>query len=180
VGIHLDGARLWNASVATGVPLRDYSGLADVVSVCLSKGLGAPVGSLVAGSAERMAEARVWRKRLGGGWRQAGVLAAAGAYALDHHIARLADDHAHAKALAGALADALPGVVDPAAVETNIVVLDLSSCGRPAGQVAERARRDGVLVSVLGPSALRLVTHLDVDAAACARAADVLVAALTE
>ncbi len=178
VGIHLDGARLWNASAATGVGLAEYAGLADIVSVCLSKGLGAPVGSLVAGTAAQIADARVWRKRLGGGWRQAGVLAAAGLYALDHHVDRLADDHAHARGLARTIAERVPGIVDAAEVETNIVVLDLAGLGRPAAEVAERARRDGVLVSVLGPSTVRLVTHLDVDAAACAGAGEVIVNAL--
>jgi threonine aldolase len=174
VGVHLDGARLWNASVATGTPLADYAALADVVSVCLSKGLGAPVGSLVAGTKDQIAEARVWRKRLGGGWRQAGVLAAAGTYALDHHIERLAEDHAHARSLAETLAAASPGIVDLADVETNIVVLELADVGLTADEVAQRARAEGILVSVLGPSTIRLVTHLDVDADACKRAGDVL------
>ncbi|MEQ7123309.1 threonine aldolase family protein [Actinopolymorpha sp. B11F2] len=180
VGVHLDGARLWNASVATGIPLGEYAALADVVSVCLSKGLGAPVGSLVAGTTDQIAEARVWRKRLGGGWRQAGVLAAAGSYALDHHVERLTEDHAHARALAETLADARPGLVDLAEVETNIVVLDLVHCGLAAEDVALQARAEGVLVSVLGPSTIRLVTHLDVDADACKRAGDVLARLLAE
>ncbi|HSK26619.1 MAG TPA: threonine aldolase family protein, partial [Jiangellales bacterium] len=111
VGLHLDGARLWNAHVVTGVPLDAYGRLFDTVAVCLSKGLGAPVGSLLAGPADLVAEARIWRKRLGAGWRQAGVLAAAGLYALDHHVERLAEDHANARLLAEALADAVPGVV---------------------------------------------------------------------
>ncbi|WP_020573397.1 threonine aldolase family protein [Actinopolymorpha alba] len=179
VGVHLDGARLWNASVAAGIPVGEYAALADTVSVCLSKALGAPVGSVVAGTAEQMAEARIWRKRLGGGWRQAGVLAAAGLYALDHHLDRLADDHTNARDLARRLADAVPGSVDPAAVETNIVVLNLPATGPTAGEVAARARQDGVLISVLGPTTLRLVTHLDVDQAACAHAAEVLARALT-
>lgn len=181
VGVHLDGARLWNASAATGIAPGEYADLADTVSVCLSKGLGAPVGSLVAGTAAQIEEARVWRKRLGGGWRQAGVLAAAGLYALDHHVERVTEDHAHARLLAERLADAAPGIVDPATAETNIVVLDLAAAGvgPDAGEVASRAREAGVLVSVLGPRALRLVTHLDVDEAGCRRAADVLAAALS-
>jgi threonine aldolase len=174
VGIHLDGARLWNASVATGIPIHAYAALADVVSVCLSKGLGAPVGSLLAGTKDQIAEARVWRKRLGGGWRQAGVLAAAGSYALEHHLVRLADDHAHARALAERLADARPGIVDVAEVDTNIVVLHLTETGPSAAQAAEKARAEGVLVSVLDPWTIRLVTHLDVDTHACRRAGDVL------
>ncbi|REF34844.1 threonine aldolase family protein [Thermasporomyces composti] len=180
VAIHLDGARLWNASVATGVPVHVYAELADVVTVCLSKGLGAPVGSLVAGSARHIAEARVWRKRLGAGWRQAGVLAAAGLYALDHHIERLAEDHAHAQALARTLAERLDGVAAVSDAETNIVVIDLPSSGPAAPKVAERARAEGVLVSVLGPSTLRLVTHLDVGADDCAWAGDVLARAIRE
>ena len=170
VAVHLDGARLWNAAVATGVPLSDLGACADTVSVALSKGLGAPVGSVLVASADRIARARVRRKRLGGGMRQVGILAAAGLHALDHHVERLADDHARARALALACAEALPGCVDPAAVETNIVVLAVD--GAPAVAAAAAAR--GVAVSVLGPRTVRLVTHLDVDDAGAARAADVL------
>ncbi|MDT4920250.1 MAG: threonine aldolase [Pseudonocardiales bacterium] len=151
--LHLDGARLWNAHVATGTPLAELAAGFDTVSVCLSKGLGAPVGSVLASSADRIREARVWRKRYGAGMRQVGILAAAGLYALDHHIARLADDHTRAKQLAGALG------ADPELVDTNIVVLDVQD----AAQVASAAAQDGVLVSALGPRFLRLVTHLDVD-----------------
>ena len=153
VGVHLDGARLWNAHVATGVPLAAYGACADVLSVCLSKGLGAPVGSLVVGSADAMAQARVRRKRLGGGMRQVGILAAAGLHALDHHVERLADDHAHARLLAEACG------VDPATVETNIVVVPRDDA--PAFVAA--AREAGVLVSQVGPHVVRLVTHLDVS-----------------
>src|SRR3954451_11492034 len=174
IKVHLDGARIWNAHVATGVPLADYGALADTVSVCLSKGLGAPVGSVLVGSAERIAAARVWRKRYGGGMRQVGVLAAAGRYALDHHVDRLAEDHARARRLADAVAAVRPELVDPAAVETNIVVLDLATAGLAAGDVAAAARDSGVLLSVLGPRRLRLVTHLDVDDRACEQAAGVL------
>ena len=164
VGVHLDGARIWNAHVATGTPLARYGAVADVVAVCLSKGLGAPVGSLVLGSAEMVAEARVWRKRLGGGMRQVGVLAAAGLHALDHHVERLADDHDHARLIAEACG------VDPATVDTNIVVVPSSD---PAAVVAA-AKEEGVLVSAVGAQALRLVTHLDVDRAAAETAAKVL------
>ena len=118
-GVHLDGARIWNAHVATGVPLAEYGAVADVMAVCLSKGLGAPVGSLMVGGADAIAEARVWRKRMGGGMRQVGILAAAGLHALDHHVERLADDHEHARLLAEACG------VDPATVDTNIVVVDV-------------------------------------------------------
>jgi threonine aldolase len=152
VGVHLDGARIWNAHVASSTPLEEYGATADVLAVCLSKGLGAPVGSLVVGTAEAIADARVWRKRLGGGMRQVGVLAAAGLYALDHHLERLADDHDNARLLADACG------LDPASVETNIVVVDVPD----APSVVAAAREHDVLVSAVGPRALRLVTHLDV------------------
>src|SRR5699024_8367653 len=116
-----------NAHVATGVPLELYGREFDTVSVCLSKGLGAPVGSVLVGSRSAMDEARVWRKRYGAGMRQVGILAAAGAYALDHHIDRLADDHARAQRFAAAVAQVAPGAVDPAAAETNIVMLDVAA-----------------------------------------------------
>jgi threonine aldolase len=164
VAVHLDGARIWNASIASGVPLSTYGRLADTASVCLSKGLGAPVGSVLVASAERIATARLWRKRLGGGMRQAGVLAAAGVYALDNHLSRLAEDHEHAQLLAKRLG------VDPAKVETNMVVLD----GVEAPLVAEAAKAQGVLVSQVSARRIRLVTHLDVDRGGVDRAADVL------
>lgn len=172
VGLHLDGARLWNAHVATGVALADYGRLFDTVSVCFSKGLGAPVGSMLLASAEVIAEARVWRKRLGAGWRQAGVLAAAAAYALEHQVHRLAEDHAAARELAYAVADRAPLAVDPATVETNIVVIDTGST--PAGRVAEQARAAEVAVSALGPRMVRAVTHLDVTVDESRRAGEVL------
>jgi threonine aldolase len=162
IGVHLDGARLWNAHVATGVPLAAYGACADVISVCLSKGLGAPVGSLVVGSAEATAQARVRRKRMGGGMRQVGVLAAAGLYALDHHVGRLAEDHAHARLLAEACG------LDPETVATNIVVVPRDDAAAYVGA----AREGGVLLSPVGPRAVRLVTHLDVtrqDAEAAAK-----------
>jgi threonine aldolase len=164
VAVHLDGARLFNASVASGVDLATYGRMADTASVCLSKGLGAPVGSVLVSSAERIAAGRIWRKRLGGGMRQAGILAAAGLYALEHNIARLAEDHEHARLLAKRLG------VDPAGVETNMVVLD----DVPAPKVAEAAKAQGVLVSQVSARRIRLVTHLDVDRAGIERAADVL------
>jgi threonine aldolase len=153
VALHLDGARLWNAHVATGAPLRELAAGFDTVSVCLSKGLGAPVGSVLVSSTERIAAARVWRKRYGAGMRQAGILAAAGRYALAHHVQRLADDHARARRLAAALG------VDPSTVDTNIVALDVPD----AAAMAAAAREQGVLISVLSPRRTRLVTHLDVD-----------------
>jgi threonine aldolase len=178
LAVHLDGARLWNAHVASGVPMAAYGAIADTVSVCLSKGLGAPVGSVLVGSAELMAAARVWRKRYGAGMRQVGILAAAGLHALDHHVERLADDHARAQRLAFALAEAVDGVVEPEHVETNIVVLDLAPTSWSAAQLAAEAREQGVLISALGPTFVRLVTHLDVDDEATDRAGEVLAALL--
>ncbi|WP_026876980.1 threonine aldolase family protein [Jiangella gansuensis] len=173
VKLHLDGARLWNAHVATGTAIADYGRTFDTVAVCLSKGLGAPVGSVVAGSADAIAQARVWRKRLGAGWRQAGVLAAAGLYALDHHVERLAEDHANARAIAAAVAEADPSAVDPDTVETNIVLLNV---GDRAGRLVDEARAEGVLTGTVGPGVVRLITHLDVSAADARRAAKVLAA----
>ncbi|WP_369137639.1 threonine aldolase family protein [Modestobacter versicolor] len=164
VAVHLDGARVFNAHVASGVPLSTYGRLADTASVCLSKGLGAPIGSVLVASAERIAAGRLWRKRLGGGMRQVGVLAAAGLHALDHHVERLADDHENARLLAERLG------TDPASVETNMVVVD----DVPAPAVAEAAKAQGVLVGQVGPRRIRMVTHLDVDRAGVERAADVV------
>jgi threonine aldolase len=164
IGVHLDGARIWNAHVATGTPLQEYGATADVLAVCLSKGLGAPVGSLVVGGTEVIAEARVWRKRLGGGMRQVGVLAAAGLHALEHHVERLAEDHENARLLADACG------LDPASVDTNIVVVDVPE----APAVVAAAREHDVLVSAVGPRALRLVTHLDVTRPDAEAAAGVL------
>jgi threonine aldolase len=176
VGMHCDGARIWHAHVADGVPLATYGALFDTLSVCLSKGLGAPVGSLVVGSAERIARAWDIRKRLGGGMRQAGVLAAAGRYALGHHVDRLADDHARAARLAEALAPY--GVVDAGKVRTNMVPLDLAKSPVDAVALGAAARERAVLVSVLGPRTVRLVTHLDLDDAGVDRAIDVLTSLL--
>ena len=164
VAVHLDGARIWNAAVASGVDLATYGRLADTASVCFSKGLGTPVGSVLLGSAQRMATARLWRKRLGGGMRQVGVLAAACLYALDHHLPRMGEDHENAQLLAKRLG------VDPASVETNMVVLE----DVEAPVLAEAAKARGVLVSQVSPTRVRLVTHLDVDRAGIDRAADVL------
>ncbi len=164
IGVHLDGARLWNAHVATGTPLTEYGAVADVLMVALSKGLGAPVGSLVVGTAEAMAESRVWRKRMGGGMRQVGILAAAGLHALDHNLDRLATDHENARLIADACG------VDPATVDTNIVVVPMADPGR----VVAGAREEGVLVSAVGASSLRMVTHLDVSREDAEQAAAVL------
>ena len=164
VRVHMDGARVWNAHVATGVPLAEYGAVADVMAVCLSKGLGAPIGSLMVGSADAIGEARIWRKRMGGGMRQVGILAAAGLYALDHHVERLADDHAHARLLAEACG------VDPATVDTNIVVVRRDD----AASFVAAAREAGVVVATVGPTAVRLVTHLDITRDDAEKAAAVL------
>ena len=174
VALHLDGARLWNAHVSSGVTLGDYGREFDTVSVCLSKGLGAPVGSVLVGSTEHIAEARVWRKRYGGGMRQAGVLAAAGLYALDHHVERLAEDHARARRAAEAFAAAAPGSIDPATVETNILVMDVRVAGWTGAALAAAAAEQGVRLYAVGPTAVRLVWHLDVDDAGTDLAIDVL------
>src|SRR5690606_8437860 len=162
--MHLDGARIMNAVVASGVSPAEYAKHFDTVTICFSKGLGAPVGSAVAGDATTIRRAKRFRKMFGGAMRQAGVLAAAAAYALDHHVARLNDDHANAGHLARGLA-AMPGVrIDPEAVETNIVYF-----GLPAGVDAEAVRRRlgerGVLVLAIGRETIRAVTHLDVNLA---------------
>jgi threonine aldolase len=142
----------------------------DTVSVCLSKGLGAPVGSLLASTAERVAAARVWRKRLGGGMRQVGILAAAGLHALDHHVDRLADDHRRARRLADLLAEAAPHAVDPATVETNIVVVETDG----AADIVAACREQGLLLSLLDRRHLRAVTHLDAGDDDVEQAASVL------
>ncbi|MFN8046520.1 MAG: beta-eliminating lyase-related protein [Dermatophilaceae bacterium] len=162
VPMHLDGARLWNAHVATGVELTAYGQLFDTVSVCLSKGLGAPVGSVLVGSAEAMARARVWRKRYGAGMRQSGILAAAGLYAVEHHLERLADDHGRARRFAEAIAEVGP-YVTLADVETNIVMVDTSGTGRSAAQVAVAVGERGIRAYPSGKDRVRLVWHLDVD-----------------
>jgi threonine aldolase len=170
--LHCDGARIWHAHVADGVPLPEYGALFDTLSVCLSKGLGAPIGSLVVGSAERIAGARIIRKRMGGGMRQVGILAAAGRYALRHHIERLADDHARAYRLAVALEPL--GLVDASSVRTNLVPLDLTKAALDAPSLAAAAAERGVLIAAMLPRTARLVTHLGVDDAGIDRAVDVL------
>jgi threonine aldolase len=172
VALHCDGARIWHAHIADGVPLADYGALFDTLSVCLSKGLGAPVGSLVIGSAARIAEARLIRKRLGGGMRQVGILAAAGRHALHRHLARLAEDHARAHRLAVALEPF--GVVDATSVRTNLVPLDLAKARLDAPSLAAAAAERGVLLAAMLPRTGRLVTHLDIDDAGLDRAIDVL------
>ncbi|MBK8231310.1 MAG: aminotransferase class I/II-fold pyridoxal phosphate-dependent enzyme [Candidatus Eisenbacteria bacterium] len=163
---HLDGARLWNAAIATGRPLAELAHPFDSISVCFSKGLGAPVGSVLSGSRAFIAEARRVRKKLGGGMRQVGILAAGALHALEHHFERLAEDHARARRLAEALAD-LPGLcIDPASVETNIVILELTPEAPPPARWLDALRAEGVLAVAFGPRGIRLITHLDLDDAA--------------
>lgn len=174
LSVHLDGARLWNAAQASGTSLGEYAGLADTVSVCLSKGLGAPAGSLVACGATLSRKIRRLRKRLGGGMRQAGILAAAGLWALDHNLARLGEDHENAILLASRLRASGLGAQEP---ETNLVFVDLPG-GIGAVALAARLKEKGVLVGNDGERRLRLVTHLDVDRAACEAAAAAVAASI--
>ena len=174
VALHLDGARIWNAHVASGVAFHEYGKYFDTISVCLSKGLGAPIGSVMLSNKERVAKARVWRKRYGAGMRQVGLLAGAAHYALDNNIARLAEDHRRAKELAVAIASVDKSFVDPALVETNIVGLDLANAPYTAAELATRCREAGLWISALGPKYARLVTHLDFDDEQCAVAIEIL------
>jgi threonine aldolase len=180
VALHLDGARLWNACVATGTAPAAYGELFDTVSVCLSKGLGAPVGSVLVGSAQAMAAARIWRKRYGGGMRQAGILAAGGLWALEHHLDRLALDHVRARSVAEAVAKAAPDVVDPDRVETNIVILDVGAAGWSAAAFVVAAGERGLRMYATDARSVRMVWHLDVDDAATAYAADVVTTMICE
>lgn len=169
--LHLDGARLWNAAIASGQRMADLAAPFDTVSVCLSKGLGAPIGSLLCGARQDIDQARRYRKMFGGAMRQAGIVAAAGLYALDHHVQRLAQDHEHAQVIATRLST-LPSVRVVAPVETNIVLIDLVE--RQAAQVVAAVAKEGLLVAAFGPQRIRLVTHLDVSRGQCERAAEIL------
>ena len=171
--VHVDGARIWNAAIATGSSPRDLIAGADSVMFCLSKGLSAPVGSVLCGAADVIAEARVHRRRLGGGMRQAGVIAAAGIVALETMVDRLADDHARARQLADALAQRWPGSVDPAIVRTNIVCARLDKL---PDDFVERLAGAGVRCGTIDPRTVRFVTHKDLDDDGVARA----IAALDE
>jgi threonine aldolase len=178
LALHLDGARLLNASTASGVPASDFGREFDTVTLCLSKGLGCPLGALLAGSEERMGQGRRLKHLFGGAMRQAGIVAAAGVYALEHNVARLADDHANARRLAEGLAEGgLP--VQPAEVETNFVLLDCAALGLSVPDCAALLRDGGVLVSAAArPGHLRAVTHLDVSADEIERAIEAAVRAL--
>jgi len=166
--LHLDGARLWNASVATGIPERDYAAHFDSVSVCFSKGLGAPIGSALCGSRELIQRARRFRKMFGGGMRQAGIIAAGALHALDHHRIRLTEDHANARSLAAGLNKAPGLAVDPASVQTNIVLIRVATL--PAPELARKLDQAGVRVFAVGPDTLRAVTSLMVTSEEIAQA----------
>jgi len=176
--MHLDGARIWNAHVASGVSLIEYGKHFDTISVCLSKGLGAPIGSVMLSTKARVAEARIWRKRYGAGMRQVGIVAAAGHYALDNNIARLSEDHAKAKKIAQAMHSVNSSLVNPEKVHTNIVGLELMGSGLTAAELSARCREAGLWISALGPHYARLVTHMDVSDAQCDEAIAILQRAL--
>jgi threonine aldolase len=163
VGVHLDGARLFNAQAATGTPATEWAACADTVTFCFSKGLGAPIGSMVVSTRDRIARARVLRKRLGGGMRQVGVIAAAARVALTGGVDRLAEDHANAGRLAEGLADIDADAVELDAVETNMVYVNLRPFGITGPQVVEEMRKEGVITIALAADAMRLVTHRDVS-----------------
>jgi threonine aldolase len=178
--VHVDGARIFNASVATKTPVSRLARDADSVMFCLSKGLGAPVGSMLVGTAEAIARARLYRKRLGGAMRQAGVLAAAGLIALEKSPARLHEDHANASALAERLG-AIPGIaIDLARVQTNIVIFDVSKLRIPAPDFARQLKSRGVLANAINAAQIRMLTHLDVTKQDCLKAAEVVAAVASE
>ena len=175
----LDGARIWNASAASGLALDTLAAPFDLVAVAFSKGLGAPGGSLLAGSKALIASADRHRRRMGGAMRQNGIFSAAALHALDHHLARLPEDHANARAFAETLLAGAPVQLDLATVQTNIVVFHLpAALPLDAPTLSARAREQGVLVNAFGPRTVRAVTHLDVNRAQCVRAAQILVALL--
>ena len=159
--LYMDGARIWNASVASGIPVREYAAEVDALMFCFSKGLGAPIGSVLCGPDEFIREARRVRVQLTGAWRQAGVIAAAALVALEEGPKRLHEDHANARRLAEGVADSFPGSVEPNDVETNIVFVDPTAVGLSAEQILDRLRDAGVLVSMVGMR-VRMLTHLDV------------------
>jgi len=179
IASYLDGARLWNASVASGRSMAELAAPFDLISVALSKGLGAPGGSLLAGSRELIARAVRYRRLFGGAMRQVGIFAAAGLYALDQNLSLLETDHANARLIAERVSQSAGVVLDPASVQTNIVIFNLADGAPDAATVVQRAAERGVLVFAFGPRSVRAVTHLDVTREDCARAADILAAAAT-
>ena len=178
VATYLDGARLWNSAVTTRRPLAELAAPFDLVGVCLSKGLGAPGGSLLAGAKDLVATCQRYRRMAGGAMRQVGIFAAAGLHALEHHLERLADDHANARALAAKLAKSPRVQLDLATVQTNIVVFRLTADAPDAATVVAGARERGVLLFAFGPRTIRLVTHLDVTRQQCELAGDTLLSAI--
>jgi threonine aldolase len=178
--VHLDGARIFNASVASGIAADRIASKADTIMFCLSKGLGAPVGSMLAGPADAIRQARSYRKQLGGGMRQAGVLAAAGLIALEDMRSRLSEDHGNARMLADGVSN-LPGVeLEPAKVVTNIVIFDIGGARLKPAELLAQAKSDGVLVSGVGGTRIRLVTHYDVTREDCVKALKVLTNLLSQ
>jgi threonine aldolase len=177
LAFHGDGARIFHALVATGEDPVEVGRVFTGFSFCLSKALGAPVGSMIVGDAEAIEHGRLWRRRFGGAMRQVGVLAAAGRHALAHHVDRLAEDHAKARLIAGLVAEAAPAAVDLDGVETNMVYVGTGD--RSAAEVLGALRTEGVVAGAMGERLLRLVTHLDVDEAGCRRAGSVLARVLS-
>lgn len=174
IPVHMDGARVFNAACALNVPVREIAAPVDSVMFCLSKGLGAPVGSMVVGSEEKIREGRLYRKRLGGGMRQAGILAAAGLIAIEEMSKRLGEDHANARLIATALAQ-MPGIsFDLDRVQTNILIFDVKGTGLTSGEFALRCKSAGLLVSTANPACVRIVTHCDASRADCERAVELL------
>jgi threonine aldolase len=177
IRVHMDGARIFNAAAALGIPARDIAAPADTVMFCLSKGLGAPVGSMLAGPREAIAKARQYRKRLGGGMRQAGVLAAAGLIALEEMPDRLPEDHANARYLADGFAR-IPSL-DVLTPQTNIVMVDVSATGMTAPELSQRLKSEGLLMNAINPAVLRAVAHYDISREDCHRAVGMFAAVLS-
>jgi threonine aldolase len=178
IATYLDGARLWNAAVASRCSPADLAAPFDLIGASFSKGLGAPAGAILAGSRDTIARAHRYRRMLGGAMRQIGILTAAAIHALDHHYDRLAEDHASARRIADRLAHSARITLDPTTVRTNIIVFTLAPGAPDAATVVARAKDRGVLCNAFGPRTVRVVTHLDVTADQCARAADILVDAI--
>ena len=176
--VHMDGARIFNAAAALGMPVREIAAPADTVMFCLSKGLGAPAGSILAGPAALMAKGRLYRKRLGGGMRQVGVLAAACLIAMEDSPRKLEADHANARFLAEGLSR-MPGIqVDPKKVQTNVVVFDVAGTGRAPAELSAELRQRGVMINAINERQLRAVTHYDITRAGCAQALEAMGAAI--
>ncbi|MCK5033858.1 MAG: low specificity L-threonine aldolase, partial [Calditrichia bacterium] len=172
--LHLDGARLWNASVATGIALAEYAKHFDSVSLCFSKGLGAPIGSIIVGEKDFIKKAHFYRKAYGGGMRQVGIIAAACEYALENNLNKLKVDHNNAKKLAETL-DSLPGVdIDLKSVQTNLIIFDVSKLGKSASDICLLLEENGILALPFGPTKIRFVTHLDVNSDEAKQTCDIL------